>query len=156
MVVMVLIDFINFFESIIDKFYIEGGMADWRAYIYRYGLTITEKEVSLYDFHNTVYFFGKPVNLLSTSNVATAEILSNKIWFPYYFEMSTIEWKFSISLCAYYFGMPNIDDELSENIFNFIQPTSHSQEKCSNRRDLKFSGNSEQFFIDLTMMKMYL
>lgn len=166
---LTLVDFIYFFNSIVEKIhknntiYYTGLQKNHKNNTVYYknmarGLSPDEGngEVWLYTFGDNCDYIGKKIRL--DSFVGKKNSMYNDLEYYHYF-ISSEDWKFKITLCAYYFGIPNIEQEKSENIFSFIKNHLNIKEKQyikSPTRELEFGGDFEQFINDITLLSLYV
>jgi len=154
-----LVDFIHFFNSIIEKIKTEKGPT-----YYSYtklnirGLSIEEdgREVLLHNFGDDCDYINKKIRVDSFVGKRNSMATYNDLEFYHYF-ISSDDWKFKLTLCSYYFGIPNLEEEKTENIFGFVKNERHDiQYVKSNTRELEFIGDFNQFMIDITLLTLYV
>lgn len=114
------------------------------------------REVLLYDFGDDCDYIHKKIRLDSFVGKRNSMATHHDLEFYHYF-ISSDDWKFNLTLCSYYFGIPNLEEEQSENIFEFVKNDRHAiQFTKSNTRELEFNGDFNQFMIDITLLSLYV
>lgn len=156
---MKIVDFIHFFNSIIEKIKSEKIPI---YYSYKNsnirGLDIDEygREVLLYDFGDDCDYIHKKIRLDSFVGKRNSMATHHDLEFYHYF-ISSDDWKFNLTLCSYYFGIPNLEEEQTESIFGFVKNERYDTQCVkSNTRELEFSGDFDQFMIDITLLTLYV